>query len=189
MNTKLSVFAPVVIFALFSSPLSLFGEIHSGQFWLDTRIGWEFAEGPGSPGTQGNIEFLDESKRFVLNYDFEKGGEYVSASRTLEDIEASESLTGVEMLVWGPGGPVYLALVDSTDQVFTYLLGDVKDDNQHALRNNLEDPESVSGGAGDKKMHFPLKGIRLIIKKAEPMTKGKVTFERIALTSPQYQLP
>jgi len=160
------------------------GGIVSGQYWLDLSTGWEFTAGQDA---NGSMENPAEEKNLILNYDFENGGGSVFSSRDLGDIEAIESLLLIQLLVKGPGGNLAVAVEDAQNQLFIYRLGRLESDEQKMLEVQLESPSEVAGKAGDKKIHYPVKSIRVMVEKDDLLLKGKITVERFSFHSAQFQ--
>lgn len=138
--------------------------------------GWQFTNGPEYPGADGKFTYNDTAKALELSYDFSKGGQYVAVSRTLS---STESLSGVKIVVSGPGGGLTVALIDSGGQTLLYRLGTI-DTAPRTIELKLASPSDAYGGADDKVVHYPLKGMRLTVEKGST-TAGKLSFTAVTL--------
>lgn len=162
-------------------------EYTSNDLWLNLTDQWQFRKDSDNSPAEGNLETTENGKQFVLSYDFEKGGSFVEIYCSLEPLVPIESLTMAYIMIHGPGGPVALTITDATDQVLVYPLGTLPTEDKRVLTTKFEKPESATGGAADKTIHYPVKGVSLMIQKAPPLLKGSVTIERFVLKSPQFQ--
>jgi len=138
---------------------------------------WEFSSGEEYPGGTGSLESGPTENTLAIAYDFSAGGQYVAAGTS---IDASEELVGIEVTATGPGGNLGVVLTDNTDQHFIFRLGQLED-SEKTFDLPLDKPSDSYGGADDKTLHFPIKGIRLIIEKNPSQLEGTVTVSKIVL--------
>jgi len=138
---------------------------------------WTFSKGEEYPGGVGSLEVGKADKTLAIAYDFNGGGQYVAAGTS---IDASGELDGVEVTTAGPGGNLGVVLIDDTDQTFIYRLGQLEDGDK-TFDLPLDKQSSSYGGADDKTLHFPIKGIRLIVEKNPSQVEGTVTVSKSVL--------
>lgn len=138
---------------------------------------WVFSNGEEYPGGKGSLEAGNADNTLAIAYDFKGGGQYVAAGTF---IDASGELDGAEVTATGPGGNLGVVLTDNTDQHFIFRLGQLED-SEKTFDLPLDKPSSSYGGADDKTLHFPIKGIRLIIEKNPSQLEGTVTVSKIVL--------
>jgi len=138
---------------------------------------WEFSSGEEYPGGTGSLESGPTENTLAIAYDFSAGGQYVAAGTS---IDASEELVGIEVTAVGPGANLGIVMIDDTDQSFIYRLGPLVG-AEKTFSLPLDTPSSSYGGADDKTLHFPIKGIRLIVEKDPSQLEGSVTISKIVL--------
>ena len=140
--------------------------------------GWQFTNGPEySPGAAGNFGVDASAKSLTLTYNFSKGGQYVAVSRALGAIDR---VSGVKINVSGPGGGLTVAVNDATGQTLLYRLGAI-DATARTVELKLAQPSDSYGGANDRILHLPLKGIRLLTEKTPGFLSGTLNFAGITL--------
>ncbi len=138
--------------------------------------GWEFTNGGEYPGATGTCEVLPADKSLALTYNFSKGGQYVAVSRALDSID---KISRVKIDASGPGGGLTVALDDATGQTFLYRLGEIgAGASTHEIQ--LAQPNDSYGGAKDRILHLPLKGIRLAMEKIGSLS-GTIHFTGVTL--------
>jgi hypothetical protein len=141
--------------------------------------GWKFNPGREFAGAAGKLTRAEQNgtEMLVVEYDFSGGGRYVSADTSVEigtDI-------GEIRFAAKSGNALTLAvrLIDSTGQTFQVKKPCDREDAWQLFRVVLADVKGQSwGGANDKKIHFPIRQVRICISttgKDAPKT-GRILF-------------
>ena len=145
---------------------------------------WNFTNGPEFPGAAGTFSVGMDNNRTVgiLTYDFTGGGNYVAASKNVT-VNAGWSEMRFEVNSDQPDNPVFVRLVDSTDQVHQFNISYTNTGQWQAVRVDLSAPsQNHYAGANDGIIHFPLKQIWLGLGNAKKNSiKGKALFSDISV--------
>lgn len=124
---------------------------------------WSFSNGPEFPGARGNCTVetgtAPDSASLRIDFDFTEGGGYVLARTTLPDTPAR--LRALRFHVdTAAGVALLLRLVDASGQTFQKK-HDLRPGSQR-LELAVEPPwVAVFGGAGDSRIHRPLRGLHI----------------------------
>lgn len=170
--TALAIGATLFMAAAAAAAPMLQAEVNVGL-----TSGWQFTNGSEyPPGANGKFDADATAKSLALTYDFSKGGQYVAVSHALDPVD---SVSGVKITVSGPGGGLTVALTDATGQTLLYRLGAI-DATTRTLELKLAQPSDSYGGANDRALHLPLKGIRLTMEKNHSLS-GTLNFTGVVL--------
>jgi hypothetical protein len=159
--------------ALFALALTL--PIRADDMPLKFNDQWKFNPHAEYAGATGGV--TTDSSSLKLAFDFSKGGSCVSAGLTFTD--TVNQLSGIEVKVTGPGH-FGVTISDATGQTFVYFIG-VPGDSSPAFQIDLSQPRNVFGGAKDKKIHYPLKSISLMVSKSVDTPSGTEEITEVLL--------
>jgi hypothetical protein len=139
---------------------------------------WSFTNGQEFPGAAGSFATGKEGETptGVINYDFSKGGAYVSSQT---DIPIPATASEFRVNARSPQAlRLTVRLIDSTGQCHQYVSSCSGTGAWETLRLPLDRRASEHwGGANDGKLHFPVKTICLCVNKpGGNVVSGKVEF-------------
>lgn len=145
---------------------------------FDKAVHWTFFNGQEFPGATGSFVLASEGakKLGTLDYDFTKGGNYVSAETSIAVSDRAGELRIGAQADRTLG--VSIRLIDSSGQCHQFAKAYSGTGNWETIRVALDRPASEHwGGANDGKIHFPLRTICLCVNKpsGKPLG-GKIEF-------------
>ena len=141
---------------------------------------WKFTNGPEFKGAAGSIDVPQQDKQpLVLNYDFTGGGNYVAAIKYLNPrLNIQKLRLGIDTTKTSCS----IRVIDRSGQTFQYRLGSPEADKPVTLDLSKAKPQSSWGGAKDRKIHYPLSSIWIMVdRKSQPLA-GKVSIETLSVT-------
>ncbi len=141
---------------------------------------WKFTNGPEFKGANGSMDVPEKNGQpLVIHYDFTGGGNYVSAFKLL-DPKLNIEKVSIDADI--ASADLSLRVVDQTGQTFQYKLNTPKAGQPVTLNLSNAKPQSSWGGAKDRKLHYPLSSLWVMVTRKSASPAGTVTVNAIQTT-------
>jgi hypothetical protein len=146
----------------------------------DARGHWKFTNGPEFKGAIGSMDVPEKNgKPLVIHYDFTGGGNYVSAFKLLDPKLSIEKLS---IHADTASTDLSLRVIDQTGQTFQYKLNTPDAGGPVTLDLSKAKPMTSWGGAKDRKLHYPLGSLWIMVTRKSASPSGSVSINSIQTT-------